>query len=129
MCSKGCLSVCVCRRLFWHYRLQGPVSDTSGYASLKNKGRFSLSDCVQERQTGTVADCVAWPNPSISGDHAYARCDQRGMLAHLDLIRLLCVPCRHNEPPRRACIDSRMLSTTIASPCQTLRERVVGDRW
>ena len=28
---------------------------------------------------------------------------------------------------RRACIDSRMLSTTVASPCQTLCELLAGD--
>ena len=53
--------------------------------------------------------------------------DQRGMLARPDLIRLLCVPWRHKKPQRRACIDSRMLSTTVASPCQTLRELLAGD--
>ena len=31
-----------------------------------------------------------------------------------DLIRLLCVPWRHKKPQQRACIDSRMLSTTVA---------------
>ena len=36
---------------------------------------------------------------------------------------------RGKEDPeqRRACIDSRMLSTTVASPCQTLRELLAGD--
>ena len=35
--------------------------------------------------------------------------------AYLDCVRSLCVPLR-------ACIDSRMVSTTVASPCQAVRE-------
>ena len=42
--------------------------------------------------------------------------------AYLDRVRLLCVSWRHKKSQWRACIDSRMLSTTVASPCQTLRE-------
>ena len=35
---------------------------------------------------------------------------------------------RHKKPQRRVYIDSRMLSTTtVASPCQTLRELLAGD--
>ena len=33
-----------------------------------------------------------------------------------DLIGLLCVPRRHKKSQRRACINSSMLSTTVASP-------------
>ena len=39
--------------------------------------------------------------------------------AYLDRV---CVSCRQKKSQRRACIDSRMLSTTTPSPCQTLRE-------
>ena len=42
--------------------------------------------------------------------------------AYLDRVRTLCVSLRHKESQRRACIDSRMLYTTVDSPCQTLRE-------
>ena len=38
--------------------------------------------------------------------------------AYLDRVRSLCVSCKHKKSQRRACIDSRMLSTTIPSPCQ-----------
>ena len=38
------------------------------------------------------------------------------------LVRLLCVPWRHKKSQRLARIDSRMLSTTVPSPCQTLHE-------
>ena len=39
-----------------------------------------------------------------------------------DQVRSLCV-----SSQRRACIDSRTLSTTVASPCQTLRELLAGE--
>ena len=42
--------------------------------------------------------------------------------AYLHRVRSLCVSWRHKKSQRRACIDSRLLSTTVASPCQTLRE-------
>ena len=42
--------------------------------------------------------------------------------SYLDRVRLLCVPWRHKKSQRTACVDSRILSTTVASPCQTLRE-------
>ena len=38
--------------------------------------------------------------------------------AYLDRVRSRCVPWRHKKSKRMACIDSRMLSTTVASPCQ-----------
>ena len=44
------------------------------------------------------------------------------MLIYLDRARLLCVSLGHKKSEWRACIDSRMLSTTVANPCQTLRE-------
>ena len=34
---------------------------------------------------------------------------------------------RHKKLQRRACIDSRMLSTAVASPYQTLCELLAGD--
>ena len=34
--------------------------------------------------------------------------------AYLDRVRSLCVPWKHKKSQRRACIDSRMLSTTVA---------------
>ena len=46
---------------------------------------------------------------------------------HLDLISLLCVPWRHKKSQRRVYIYSHMLSTTVASPCQTLHELLAGD--
>ena len=39
-----------------------------------------------------------------------------------DLIHSLCVPWRLKKSQPHACIDLRMLSTSVASPCQTLRE-------
>ena len=59
--------------------------------------------------------CVAQPNPSISGAHACIR------LAHLDLIRLLCVhrSTRSNE----GCVSTP--ACTVANQCQKL---LAGDR-
>ena len=48
--------------------------------------------------------------------------------AYLDKMCLLCVPRRLKKSQRRVCIDSRMLSTTVASPCQTLRELYTSGR-
>ena len=45
-----------------------------------------------------------------------------------DRVRLLCASWRHKKWQRRACVDSRLLSTTVASPCQTLRELPARDR-
>ena len=87
------------------------MSDTnslSGTWARKNIMVILLKRLRSRATTGTVADSVAWPNPSISGAHACIR------LAHRDLIRLLCVPWRHKKPQRRACTDS--LSTTVANP-------------
>ena len=38
----------------------------------------------------------------------------------LPQIRVLCVLRRHQKMQRRACIASRMLSSSVVSPCQTL---------
>ena len=38
-------------------------------------------------------------------------------------IRVLCVPRRHQKMQRRACIASRMLSSSVVSPRQTLRPK------
>ena len=47
--------------------------------------------------------------------------------AYLDRVRWLCASWRHKKSQRRAWIDFRMLSTTVASPRQTLRELLAGD--
>ena len=117
--------ICVCLSILALQGTRRLMSDTNSFSGTwarRRKWRFCWNDCVRERQTATVVDSVAWPNPSISSAHASIRRDQRSMLAHLDLIRLLCVPWRHKKPQRRVCIDSRMLSTTVACPCQTLCE-------
>ena len=47
--------------------------------------------------------------------------------AYLDRVRSLFVSWRHKKSQRRASIDSCMLSSSVASPCQTLREQLAGD--
>ena len=131
-----CLSVClsVCQQLFSHYRQRGcpwaiPSSELREPENLLSA--FSWNDCVRERDTGAVADRVAWPNLSISCAHAYiCAFEMYGAADHdcdSDQVRSLCVSWRHNKSQRRACIDSRTLFTTVASPCQTLCELLVGE--
>ena len=45
----------------------------------------------------------------------------------LDRVRLLCVSWRHKKTQRRACIDSRILSTAVAIQCKTLCELLAGE--
>ena len=55
----------------------------------------------------------------------YVFCLPAVALAHLGSACSV-YPWRHKKSQRMACIDSRMLSTTVACPCQTLRE-LAGD--
>ena len=79
-----------------------------------------------EKEKGDFPETTAFESDKLAGSRTALRgpTHQLRTLARsdLDLIRLLCVPWRHKKPQRRACIDSRMLSTTVASPCQTLSE-------
>ena len=80
VCPCVCLSVCLSTTILALQATRRPKSDTKRFSATrvwKLKWRFSWNDCVRERQTGTVADRVPWPNPSLSGAHAY----RRGMLA------------------------------------------------
>ena len=68
-----CVCVCVSPLILALQATRRPISDTNGFRTTrawKLKGCFSWNDCVRERQTGKVADRVAWPNPSLSGAHA-----------------------------------------------------------
>ena len=52
----------------------------------------------------------------------YANTQRTGRLTAVWLIRVLCVPRRHQKMQRRrACITSRMLSRSVVSPRQTAR--------
>ena len=83
--------------------------------AVENKTAILLK---RQRQTGTVADLVAWPNPSISGAHAYIK---RSSVGWLTSTWFACsVSSRHKKPQRRVCIDSIVLSTTVASPLHEL---------
>ena len=116
--------VCVCPRLLQATRRPKKRFSVI-YKRMKCKMAIFLKRLRSRATNWHSARPRAWPNPSISGSHAH---DQRGMLTHLDLIRLLCELWRHKKPQRRACIVSRMLSTIMASPCQTLHELLAGDR-
>ena len=76
VCVCVCVCVCVSTLILALQATKRPISDIISFRitrARKIKGRFSWNDCVRERQTGTVADRVPWPNPSKSGAHAYIR--------------------------------------------------------
>ena len=75
-----------------------PISDTSGFSTTLHEGDFP-NDCVRE---------ICRENKQY--------------LAYRELIGRLRAPWRHKKLQQRACIDSRMQYTSVASPCQTLRE-------
>ena len=110
--------LCVCPQLFSHYRLRGGLRGIPNASVLREPGDFPETTSFEsDKLARSRTEFRGRPNPSLSGAHAYRR-DQRGAVCwlHLDLIRLLCVRWRHKKPQRRA------WSTTIASPCQILRE-------
>ena len=117
---RVCLSVCLSTTIL----TTGNEADSNSFSGTwarKIKWRF----CWRSRATNwhgprSRTALRGRSNPSISGAHACIR--------RLDLIRLLCVRWRRKKPQRRVCIDSRMLSTTVASQCQTLCELLAGDR-
>ena len=47
---------------------------------------------------------------------------------YLDRVHLFCGCWRHKKSQQTACIESHILTTTVASPCQTVRELLAGDR-
>ena len=69
-----CMSLCLSTLILALQATRRPMSDTNDCRTTRTrkiKERFCWSNCVRERETFTVADRVAWPNPSISGAHAY----------------------------------------------------------
>ena len=55
------------------------------------------------------------------GDFPEATAFERYAVKTSENIRSLCVPWGLKKSQGRSCIDSRMLSTTVATPCKTLR--------
>ena len=96
------LSVCVCRRLFWHYT-GWRMSDTNGFITTRTWKlirRFPWNDCVRE-----------------------ICCEKANCIIALGLpVTWSALPWWLRKSQRMACIACRMLSTTVASQCQTLRE-------
>ena len=67
-------AVCLSTHILELQATRRPISDTNGCRSTRArnvKERLCWNDCVRERETGTVAERVAWPNPSINCAHAY----------------------------------------------------------
>ena len=89
------LWVRVSRLILALHATRRPITDTSGFRTTRAwnvNGRFSWNDCVRREK----------PRP-----HPLAP---------------TCVLWGLWNSQRMACIDSLMLSTSVASPCQTLRE-------
>ena len=101
------VTVCVSTLIMALQATRRPVSDNQrlqNYASLKTKKAIFLKRLRSRDMSWKQLVCII-------------------ALADLDLMRSLRVPLKHKKSKRRACIDSRMLSTSVAgSPCQTLRE-------
>ena len=102
VCKSVCLSVClfVC------------LSVTTFSVTARNETTTQLYRWIH-RYTGFILKMA------ISVTTAFK---SYGMKSHyLDRFRSLRVYLRHRKSQRRACLDSRMLFTPVASPCQTLR--------
>ena len=95
--SSRSFCLSVCRRLFWHYRLRDGSLAIPADSELREPEKY-LGDFPESRD-------MQWKQAKKS----------------------LCVPWGLRKSQRMACIDSRMLSTTVAGPCLTLRGLLVED--
>ena len=105
-----CVSVCLSTAILALQATRRPMSNTNVFRTTqtwKIKGRFSWNDCVREicrenkrKSQYAYSHLLPSTNPLARG----------GTRSH----------------PRRPCIDSRfgMLSYSVASPCQTLRDQL-----
>ena len=94
--------VSVCRRLFWHYRLRGGLLAIPAASELRepeNKRAIFLK-----------------------------RLRSRDKSSNMHISTGVTVPWGLRKSKRMACIDSRMQSTTVTSPCQTPRATRVARR-
>ena len=96
--------VCVSTLILALQATRGPISDTSGFST--TRAWKKILKRLRSRD-------MPWKKPIA--------------LAYFELIGRLRVPWRHKKLQQRACIDSRMQYTSVASPCQTLRELLAGD--
>ena len=127
------LSLCVsaCRCLFCHYRLRGSLSAIPTAAELCEakilKSDFAETTAFESEKLARSRTELRGPTHQLAV-HMRILCafKMRGA-ANLDRVLSLCVPWRHKNSQRMACIDSRMLYTTVASPCQTLCELLAGE--
>ena len=99
-----CVCVCVC------YSTSSVCSSYKGYDLLNGQWRSELSN-------GFLWNCSV-----AKLDREKANTCRTGCLTTVWSIRVLCVPRSHKKMQRRACIASRMLSSRVVSPRQTLRE-------
>ena len=102
----------VCRRLFWHYRRRGGLLAIAAASELREP----------EKYRGDYPETTAFERYAVKSPIC---------IIALDLLRpdplVLCTYRRFKKTQRRACIDSRILSTAVASPCKTLRELLAGE--
>ena len=93
-----CPSVCLLPRFLRLHTTRRKNSDTITTLGSFLKRRFSYNYCVQK----------LWREKQVNKPIL------KFVQGYLDRVRLLCVPWRRKKSQRRRCIDSRMLSTTVA---------------
>ena len=105
------LSLGICYHVFCHHAQQTGKKATPTGSALQWL-YFKNGDVVPRLEV------MAWKACEQANMHKVAQ-------AYLDRVCLLCASWSHNK--RRRVYRLLMLSTTVASPCQTLRELLVGD--
>ena len=115
-----CVCVCVCLSatiLALQAIYEAAYERYQQHGLEKQKGDFAETTAFERDKLARSRTTLRGPTHPISGAHA---CIDAINAAHLDLIRLLSVHWRHKKPQRRVCIDSHMLSTTVA--CELLAQ-------
>ena len=115
-----CLSVCLLLYIFSSVR-----SSHKRYDLPNGQWRSELSNSFLWKCP--VAKLERFHHCTANGSSRHFIAAESAHAHRLNLVRLLCVSWRHKKTQRRACIDSRILSTAVASPCKTLRELLAGE--
>ena len=117
--SSRSVCVCVCRRLFWRYSLRGGLPTAEELCQRENeKSDFAETTAMKLARSWTE---LRGPTHQLA---VLMRVLYARGAADLDRVSSLCVSSRQKKSQQRA---SCVLSTTVASPCQTLRELLVGE--
>ena len=101
----------MCRRLLWHYRLRGGLLAIPAASELREP----------EKQKGAFPETTTFERYAVKTSEKVNVRNRTG----LDPLAL-CTLGAQEVTTNGTCIDSHMLSTTVASPCQTLRRATSG---